>query len=63
MRANSDALVLMVAMEDESYKQIWLVVESRLIAMHSTPLRITSKSRSSQGFYLISVLNKAIDSC
>lgn len=43
MRASSDALVLMVAMEDESYKQICLVVESRLIAMHSTPLRITSK--------------------
>lgn len=63
MRASTDALVLTVAMEDKSYKQIWLVVESRLKAMCSTPLRITSKIHSSQGFYLYTTLNKAIDSC
>lgn len=59
VRASSDALVLTVAMEDESYKQIWLVVESRLKAMHSTPLRIISKIRSSRGFYLYTTFEQS----
>lgn len=59
MRASSDALVLTVAMEDESYKQVWLVVESRHKAMHSTPLRSTFKIRSSQAFYLYTTIEQS----
>lgn len=59
VRASCDALVLTVAMEDESHKQIWLVVESRLKAMHSTPLRIISKIRSSRGFDLYTTFEQS----
>lgn len=61
--ASGDALVLTVAMEDESDIQIWLAVETRLKAIHSPAIRITSKICSSQGFYLYTTLNKMIDSC
>ena len=41
--ASGDALGLMVTMEDQSYIQIYLVAEDRLKAIHSSPLKITSK--------------------